>query len=94
MMKFLLIAENENIAQRARGLKSKAAWVVSYFGFANLCVLASLRETALRAQASHAKAQSRKENPQSKTLLLLVPRARFIENERDAAAIIDRCPRL
>src|ERR1043166_9537963 len=60
MTKLLLMAEDENIAQRTRGLKSKAAWVVSCFGFGNLWVMASLRETALPAPASHAKAQSRK----------------------------------
>ena len=36
-----------------------------FVGFANLCALASLREPA--RGTSHAKAQSRKEKPQSKT---------------------------
>ena len=40
-----------------------------FVGFANLCALASLRELA--RGTSHAKAQSRKEKPQSKTQVSL-----------------------
>src|SRR5204863_5114091 len=39
------------------------------FDFALLCALASLREISPSCRTFHAKAQSRKEKPQSKTLL-------------------------
>src|ERR1041384_7213992 len=52
MTKFLLIAEDENITQRTRGLKSKAAWVVSCLAlrvFASwpLCVKQGLARTGI-----------------------------------------------
>ncbi len=42
--------------------------MVSKFDFARLCALASLREITFSNEPFHAKARSRKEQPQSKTL--------------------------
>jgi len=42
---------------------------MSYFDFAHLCALASLREITSWYKTARAKAQSRQEKPQSKTLL-------------------------